>query len=174
MRLFRKKDGSIVQLIDKNKMMDWPVELPLIFIEYIRNNKLESYNDTKVEKEISKYLDEVLEEVAIPRLIEVLEGENKEEIIEALKRIEKIANDNLDMTRPIKPYLEDLMNNKNKEIKELADNILDLFRKEERRKELNKRRKIMKEKEDLFLEGKITAEEYAKVRKEYLTFRDNR
>jgi len=174
MRLFRKKDGSIVQLIDKNKMMDWPVELPLIFIEYIRNNKLENYNDKKVEKEINEYLDEILEEVAIPRLIEVLEGEDNKEIIDALKRIEKVANENLDMTHPIKPYLDDLMNNKNKEIKDLANNILDLFRKEERRKELNKRRKIMKEKEDLFLEGKINAEEYAEARKEYLTFRDNR
>jgi Fe-S cluster assembly scaffold protein SufB len=150
------------------------VELPLIFIEYIRNNKLESYNDKKVEKEISEYLDEILEEVAVPRLIEVLEGEDNEEIIDALKRIEKIANENLDMTRPIKPYLEDLMNKKNNEIKNLADNILGLFRKEERRKELNKKRKVMKEKEDLFLEGKISAEEYAEARKEYLTFRDNR
>jgi hypothetical protein len=173
-RIFHKKDGSIVQLIDKNKMIEWPVELPLIFIEYIRNNKLESYNDKKVEKEISEYLDEILEEVAVPRLIEVLEGEDNEEIIDALKRIEKIANENLDMTRPIKPYLEDLMNKKNNEIKNLADNILGLFRKEERRKELNKKRKVMKEKEDLFLEGKISAEEYAEARKEYLTFRDNR
>jgi len=173
-RIFHKKDGSIVQLIDKDKMIEWPVELPLIFIEYIRNNKLESYNDKKVEKEISEYLDEILEEVAIPRLIEVLEGEDNEEIIDALKRIEKIANENLDMTRPIKPYLEDLMNNKNNEIKDLADNILGLFRKEERRKELNKKRKVMKEKEDLFLESKISAEDYAEARKEYLTFRDKR
>jgi signal transduction histidine kinase len=174
MKVFHKKNGAIVQLIGKKKMMEWPVELPLIFIEYIRNSKLETYNDKKVEKEISNYLDEVLEEVAIPRLIEVLEGDDNEEIIDALKRIEKIANDNLDMTRPIKPYLEDLMNNKNKEIKELADNILELFRKEARRKELNKRRKVMKEKEDLFLEGKINGEEYAKARRKYLNFRDNR
>ncbi|TXT67046.1 MAG: hypothetical protein BAJALOKI1v1_200012 [Promethearchaeota archaeon] len=174
MRLFRKKDGSIVQLIDKKKMMDWPVELPLIFIEYIRNNKLEKYNDKKVEQEINNYLDEVLEEVAIPRLIKVLKGENNEEIVDALNRIEKIATENLDMARPIKPYLEDLMNNTNKQVKTLSDKILELFRKEERRKELNKRRKQMKEKEDLFLAGKISAEEYATARKKYLEFRDNR
>ncbi|MBD3193748.1 MAG: hypothetical protein GF317_01740 [Candidatus Lokiarchaeota archaeon] len=174
MKVFRKADGGIVQLIDKNKMMEWPIELPLIFIEYIKNNKLESYNDKDVEKKIEEYLDEVLKDVAIPRLIDVLEGNNNTEIIEALERIDNIANDNLDMARPIKPYLNDLANNKNKEITKLAKGILELFRKEERRKELNKKRKIMKEKEEEFLNGKITPEEYAIARKEYLEFRDNR
>jgi hypothetical protein len=38
MRIFHKKDGGIVQLIDKDEIKEWPVELPLIFIEYIRKN----------------------------------------------------------------------------------------------------------------------------------------
>lgn len=172
MRVFRKKDGGVIQLIDKEKMMDWPVELPLIYIEYIRSERIETYDDAK--KEVSDYLEEVLKDVAVPRLIEVLEGDNVKEIIEALDRIDNIANQNLDMARPIKPYLEDLVGNKNKEIKERADNILDLFRKEERRKELNKRRRKMKEKEDLFMQGKISADEYAEARRKYIEFRDNR
>jgi RNA polymerase-interacting CarD/CdnL/TRCF family regulator len=174
MKLFRKKDGGIVQLIDKEKMEKWTVELPLIFVEYIRSSKLDSYNDSKVKKEVENYLDEVLEDVAVPRLIRVLEGENNEEIIDALKRIKDIAKDNLDMTRPVKPYLEDLSNNKDKEISKLANDILDLFKKEERRKELAEKRKVMKNKEEKFLAGEISAEEYAKARKDYLTFRDNR
>ena len=39
MKIFYKKDGGIVQLIGKEKMKEWPVELPLIFIEYVRNNR---------------------------------------------------------------------------------------------------------------------------------------
>ncbi|TFG01583.1 MAG: hypothetical protein EU542_06690 [Promethearchaeota archaeon] len=115
-----------------------------------------------------------MEDVAVPRLIEVLEGDNVEEIINALERIEKIANENLDMTRPIRPYLEDLLQKDNKEISNLADSILDLFRREERRKKLSEKRKVMEKKEELFMEGKITADEYAEARKEYIKFRDNR
>jgi len=174
LRLFKKKDGGIVQLIDKKKMEKWPVELPLIFVEYIRSSKLDDYDDSKVKKEVEDYLDEVVEDVAVPMLIKVLEGENSEEIIDALTRIKDIAKDNLDMARPVKPYLEDLSNSKNKEISNLANDILDLFKKEQRRKELAKKRKIMKKKEEQFLAGKISAEEYAKTRKDYLTFRDNR
>ncbi|MGV9198549.1 MAG: hypothetical protein ACOC4M_06895 [Promethearchaeia archaeon] len=172
MKTFHKKDGGIVQLIGKEKMKSWSVELPLIFIEYIRSNKLESYDDVK--KEVEQYLDEILEDVAVPRLIEILEGEDTEEIISALERIKEIADEELDMTRPIKPYLEDLRNNKNKEVKDKANDILNLFEREERRKELNKRRKEMKEKEQQFMDGKISAEEYAEARKNYIEFRDNR
>jgi hypothetical protein len=174
LRFFRKKDGGIVQLIDKKKMEKWPVELPLIFVEYIRTSKLDDYDDSKVKKEVEDYLDEVVEDVAVPMLIEVLEGENSDEIIDALTRIKDIAKDNLDMARPVKPYLEDLSNSKNKDISKLANDILDLFKKEQRRKELAEKRKVMKKKEEQFLAGKISAEEYAKARKDYLTFRDSR
>ena len=91
MRIFHKKDGGIVQLIDKKKMQEWPVELPLIFIEYIRSKQLDTYEDAKVKKEVSAYLDEVLKDVAIPRLISVLEGDDQEEIILALTRIKFLA-----------------------------------------------------------------------------------
>jgi len=174
MRVFHKKDGGIIQLIGKERIKEWSIELPLIFVEYIRNNKLDTYDDPKVKKEVENYLDEILEDIAVPRLIEVLEGEDNEEIISALKRILEIAENNLEMTRPIRPYLEDLTDKKNKEIITLTEQILDLFRKADRRKELNKKRKVMKEKEELFLEGKISAEEYAQSRKEYIEFRDNR
>ena len=174
MRVFRKKDGGLVQLIDKEKMREWSIELPLIFVEYIRNNKLNTYDDDKVKKAVEQYLDEILEDVAVPRLIEVLEGDDTEEIINALERIDKIANENLDMTRPIRPYLNDLLNKNNKKIITLADSTLELFRREERRKELSEKRKAMEKKEELFMDGKISADEYAKARKEYIKFRDKR
>ena len=39
MRIFKTKDGGVVQLVDKKKMQEWPVELPLLFVEYIRDTR---------------------------------------------------------------------------------------------------------------------------------------
>ena len=171
-RVFLKKDGNAIQLIGIEKMLEWPVELPLIFIEYIRNNKLKTYEDAKVQKEIEKYLDEIMESVAIPRLIGVLEGDNPEEIILALTRIEELSKKNIDMIKPIQPYLQKILNTKNKKITKLVKTIGDNFQKAERRKELSIKRKLMREKEKLFIDGKISGEDYAKVRKEYLTLKE--
>jgi hypothetical protein len=102
----------------------------------------------------------------------VLDGEKNEEIISALKRIEEIAKKKIDMVKPIKPYIENLSKNKNKEIINLSSSIKELFSKAERRKNLEEKRKLMQQKEKEFLEGKITGQEYAKIRKEYLILRD--
>ncbi len=172
MRIFHKKDGGIIQIVGKEKMQEWPIELPLIFIEYIRTKQLDSYEDAKVKKDVSAYLNEILKDVAIPRLIEVLEGSNNEEIILALKRIAEISKKNLEMTRPIQKYLDNLLKAKNKEVLKLAKSILNLFVKADRRKELAKKRKIMQQKEKQFLAGKLSAAEYAKARKEYLVLKE--
>lgn len=150
-------------------MQNWPIELPLIFIEYIRSNQLESYGSAK--KEVEEYLDEVMKDVAVPRLISVLEGNEVEETISALERIEELSKKNIEMTKPIKPYLNNLINSKNKKIGNLAKNISKIFERAVRNKEIAKNRKIMREKERDFLAGKINAEEYAKIRKEYLTLK---
>lgn len=172
MRVIRKKDGGAVRLIDKERMLEWPVELPFIFIEYIRNNQLKSYQDSTVQKEVEKYLDEILKEVAIPRLISVLEGDNVEEILLALTRIEEISKKKTELVKPIKQYLEKLAMIKNKQVIKLVQEISSNFQKAERRKELAQKRSTMREKEKLFLEGKISGEEYAKARKEYLTLKE--
>lgn len=171
MRVFQKKDGSIVQIIDKDKMAEWPIELPLIFIEYIRNNQLKTYDDSKLRKEVESYLNEVLNEVAIPRLIGVLNSDNEDKILEALIRLEELSKKNIDQMEPIKPYLTKLSSLKNKEIEKLLEKISERFSKEEKRKELAEKRKLMQQKEKDFLEGKISGEEYAKIRKEYLMLR---
>lgn len=159
----------IIQLIDKDKMQNWPVELPLIFIEYIRSNQLDSYGSAK--KEVEIYLDEVMKDVAVPRLISVLEGNEDEDTISALERIEELSKKNIEMTKPIKPYLNNLIDSKNKKIGNLAKNISKIFERAARNKEIANKRKIMREKERDFLAGKINAVEYAKIRKEYLTLK---
>ena len=101
-----------------------------------------------------------------------MEGDNLDEIILALERIEELSKKNVDMAKPIQPYLNNLLKNPNKDIKKFAQNISENFQKAERKKELAKKRKMMREKENLFLEGKISGEEYAKTRKEYLTLKE--
>ncbi|MBY9020418.1 MAG: hypothetical protein KGD67_05125 [Candidatus Lokiarchaeota archaeon] len=172
MKIFYKKDGGIVQLIDKEKMKEWSIELPLIFIEYIRNNQLNSYDDPKIKKEIEKYLDEILTDVAIPGLIKVIDGDDIEEVNKALVRIEELAKKNIEMVKPIRPYVEKLLKKKNTEVKTLSNSILDKFKKAERKKELAEKRKVMQEKEKLFLDGNLSGEEYAKARKEYLVLKE--
>ena len=152
-KLFRKKDGGVIQLVDKEKMKFWPVELPLIFIEYIREKKLVSYEDNTIKKDIETYLDEVMKEIAIPRLIGVLDSENDEEIILSITRILDIAKKNIEMVKPIQKYLVDLQKSKNKKVVELSKNISEMFVKAERRKELARKRKIMRQKEKEFLDG---------------------
>jgi len=172
LKIFNKKDGGIIQLIDKEKMQEWPVELPLIFIEYIRNNLFNNYEDSTVKKDIETYLNEILEEVAIPRLINVLDGDNIEEIIMALKRIEELSKKRIELIDPIRKYIPGLKNRNNKEIIKLCDIIIDNFDKVEKRKKLTEKRNIMRQKEKDFLEGKISGEEYAKARKDYLILKD--
>ncbi len=169
-RIFKKKDGGFVQLIDKEDMGEWPIELPLLFIEYIRTKQLGSYGDAK--KEVEQYLDEIMSDVAIPRLVSVLEGDDNEKIIMALSRIEEISRKDIDMAKPIKKYLNNLLKKNNKQIVKLAQAISKNFTNAERKKELAQKRKNMREKEKLFLEGKISGEEYAKARKEYLTLKE--
>jgi ABC-type oligopeptide transport system ATPase subunit len=112
-----------------------------------------------------------MKDVAVPRLISVLEGNEDEIIILALERIEELSKKNIEMTTPIKPYLNNLIDSKNKNIGNLAQNISKIFERAARNKEIAKNRKIMREKERDFLAGKINAEEYAKLRKEYLTLK---
>ena len=172
MKIFDKKDGGIVQLIDKEKIKEWPIELPLIFIEYIRNNQLKTYEGPKLKKEIEQYLDEVLKDVAIPGLIKVLDGDDFEETNKALVRIDELAKKKIELVKPIKPYVEKLVKKDNKGIRKLSNSILESFTKAERRKRLAEKRKIMQEREKEFLAGKISGEEYANARKEYLILKE--
>jgi hypothetical protein len=72
---------------------------------------------------------------------------------------------------PIKPYLKKLTSLKNEEVQNLLTKISERFRSEEKRKELAAKRKLMQQKEKEFLAGKISGEEYATIRKEYLLLR---
>lgn len=123
-KLFYKENGSVVQLIEMEKIQEWPLEMPLIFVEYIKSNKIRSYRDTKVEAEISQYLDEILNQTAIPRIKQFFEGSNQEEILSILSIFEELSETNTRAVIPIQKLLENLTKQTNKTITMQARKIL--------------------------------------------------
>jgi len=122
-RIFQKKDGGVVQLIDKEKIRDWPIEFPLKFVEDVRS-KLKSYRDAKVEGEISKYLDDILTNLAIPKIKEAFEDATQDTIISILSSFEELSETNVGAIKPIQSLLENLTKNTNKSIVVSAQRIL--------------------------------------------------
>jgi hypothetical protein len=122
-RIFRKKDGGIVQLIDMEKINEWPIEFPLKFVEDIRS-KLKSYRDVKVQDEISKYLDEIMTTIAIPNIKEAFESGTRENISSILVSFEELSETNADAVKPIISLLENLTKNENKNVAGSAQRIL--------------------------------------------------
>lgn len=123
-RIFHKKDGGVVQLIDKEKIADWPIELPLKFVEDVRS-KLKSYRDDKVEEEISKYLDEILNSLAIPKIKAIFESGSQDEIIAILTDFEELSEINAGAIKPIQSLLENLTKKTNKKISSSAQKIIE-------------------------------------------------
>ena len=122
-RIFRKKDGGIVQLIDKEKINEWPIEFPLKFIEDIRS-KLKSYRDVQVQEEISKYLEEILTTITIPNIKEAFESGTPDTISPILVSFEELSETNAEAVKPIISLLENLTKNNNKNIAGSAQRIL--------------------------------------------------
>jgi hypothetical protein len=124
MKLFFKDDGGVIQLIELEKIQEWPIEMPFIFVEYIKSNKLRSYRDAKVEAEISQYLNEILNKTAIPKMKQIFDGDNQEEILSTLSIFEVLSETNMRAVMPIQNLLENLTKQNNKTIASQARKIL--------------------------------------------------
>lgn len=103
--------------------MEWPIELPLKFVEDVRS-KLKSYRDVKVQEEISKYLDEILTTLAIPNIKEAFESGSQETIFSILSSFEDLSETNAGAVKPIASLLENLTKNNNKKVAGSARKIL--------------------------------------------------
>lgn len=123
-KLFYKDDGGVIQLIELEKINEWPIEMPFIFVEYIKSNKLRSYRDPKIEAEISQYLNEILNKTAIPKVKQIFEGSNQEEILSILSIFEELSETNTRAVIPIQNLLENLTKQTNKTIASQAQKIL--------------------------------------------------
>ena len=122
MKVFYKKNGDVIQLIEEEKIQNWSIELPFIFVEYIRN-KLRSYRDDKVQNDISEYLDEILTLIAIPKLKKIFDNNNQNEIISILEKFEELSESNVKTANHISPFLPNLLKNSNKNIVKKVQNI---------------------------------------------------
>ncbi len=121
---FYKENGSLVQLIEMEKINEWPMELPLIFVEYIKSNKIKSYRDAKVEAEISKYLNEILNKIAIPKIKQIFDESSQDDIHSTLSILEELSETNSRAILPIENLLKDLTKQTDKEITSQAQKIL--------------------------------------------------
>lgn len=123
-KLFYKENGGIVQLIEIEKIQEWPIEMPFIFVEYIKSNKIRSYRDNKVEADILKYLNEILNKIAIPKIKQIFEGSNQAEILSTLSIFEELSETNSRAVIPIQGLLENLTKQTDKKIISEARKIL--------------------------------------------------
>lgn len=175
MRIFRTADGHFVQLIDIDTIKKWNPELPLIFIGFIRDKKLGTYHKS-IQKDVEKYLDDILEHVAIPKLTESLYSEDLEQRLLVARNIASLSESNPDQLQIALPHIEKAKNNDlNKEVKSLMDKAMKNYEKAQKkkqtavkRKKLTELRKKMDEFDDLFAQGKISDADYMKEQKNYL------
>ncbi|MFX0007712.1 MAG: hypothetical protein ACFFA7_10885 [Promethearchaeota archaeon] len=116
MKIFYKEDGGVIQLIEIEKIQEWPIEMPFVFVEYIKSNKLRTYRDVQVEAEISAYLNEILNKIAIPKVQQIFEGSDKDEILTTLSIFEELSENNSRAVIPIQNLLEKLTSKSDKRI----------------------------------------------------------
>ncbi|MHA1732267.1 MAG: hypothetical protein ACTSU5_10000 [Promethearchaeota archaeon] len=168
MKLFKKKDGGILQIIEKEKIAKWDPETPVLFISYFRDNILPLYEDTKLRTEVSKYLDSVMEEVAVPKLVETLKGKDAAKRLETAQRLEELSRKNSDLVKPTLAYLKDLQHDPDKKIATVVKKIVTNYERAQKRKAYNEKRRKMRELDRKLAAGKITDAQYLKQRKEFL------
>ena len=124
MKQFYKEDGGVIQLIEIEKIQEWPIEMPFVFVEYIKTNKLRTYRDVKVEAEITEYLNEILNKIAIPKIQQIFDGSDKDEILTTLSIFEELSETNSRAVMPIQNLLEKLTSNTDKRIISQSRKIL--------------------------------------------------
>ncbi|MFW9818522.1 MAG: hypothetical protein ACFFE5_02835 [Candidatus Thorarchaeota archaeon] len=124
MKLFYKDNGGVIQLIEIEKIQGWAIEMPFIFVEYIRTNKLRTYRDAKVEAEISKYLNDILNKIAIPKIQQIFEKSDNDEILTTLTIFEELSETNSRAVIPIQNLLEKLIGSNDKKIASQSRKIL--------------------------------------------------
>jgi hypothetical protein len=178
LKIFRTSDGRILQLADKNKMNNWDAEMPLIFIGSIREKRLSEYRKEypkSLVKNVEAYLDEILKEVAIPKLISALSSKNKEEKMKVAENMVKLSESNVDQLKIALPHIQKAMSDPDKNFAGLMKKIDKNYQKAQKkkqtavkRKKLSELRKKMDGIDRNFADGKINDTQYLKEQKLYL------
>jgi len=175
MKIFKHKE-RIFQLADKKMIEGWNAEMPLLFIGYIREKRMSTY-PKPVQKEVNAYLDDVLENSAIPMLLTAINNEDVEIRKNVAKSIVDVSEQNPSMLKIALSHMEKAINDRNKEVADAMKKALKNYQKylkrlktAVKRKELTALRKTMDEIDVQFADGKISDSDYIKEQKSYLFF----
>lgn len=175
MKLFRSSDNRIAQIVDIDTIKQWNPELPLIFIGFIREKRLPNYHKS-IQKQVADYLDEILTQVAIPKLSNALSSPDVEERMKVAQNIATLSESNPDQLSIALPQIEKVIKEeKSKEVISLMQKAVKNYEKAQKRKltaqkrkQLTELRKKMDEFDELFAQGKLSDEDYIKEQKNYL------
>ncbi|MBN2152399.1 MAG: hypothetical protein JW839_13185 [Candidatus Lokiarchaeota archaeon] len=169
MKVFRLSNGQIVQIIDKEKIQNWDPETPVLFVNFILDKKLETYGGSKDQAEIRAYLNEILEDIAIPKLTNALKSPDQNARLAIAKSLVDISKKKPDMVKGVLGFLQDAEKvEKAAEVKANITQVLKNYDKALKRKQYEAKRKKMRELDERLKTGKISADEYVKERKEFL------
>ena len=178
MKVFRTTDGRIVQMADRSQIEKWDAEMPLLFIGFINEKRLPLYRKEypkSLVKAVEVYLDEILENVAIPKLISALSSNNKEELLNVAENIVKISEANPDQLKIALPHLEKTIPSASKTIAKLLEKAANNYKKAQKRKQTAQKRKkltALRKEMDIvdrnYSDGNLTDEEYLAKQKDYL------
>ena len=173
MKIFHYKE-RIFQLADKTMIEGWNAEMPLLFIGYIREKRMVTYPKS-VQKEVNVYLNDILENSAIPMLLTAINNEDVEVRKNVAKSIVGVSEQNPSMLKIALSHMEKASNDKNKEVATAMKKALKNYQKylkrlktAAKRKELSALRKKMDEIDVQFADGKISDSDYIKEQKNYL------
>ncbi len=172
MRVFKKPDGGFVQILGKERIKKWNAEMPLLFIGFIRDNILPKYEDARVKKAIEDYANEIMEEIAVPKLVEVLKGTDQAVRVKTSQSLEEISKKKPDMVKVASEYVTQLVTDGNKDVAKAAQNILKNIDRADKRKQYASKRKTMQDLDRKLAKGEVSDAEYMKLRKEYLKLED--
>jgi hypothetical protein len=173
MKVFHLSDNRIVQIASKEKMQKWVGEQPLVYINYIQDSQLRTYGSKKNQKDIAVYLDEAMEEIAIPKLIEALESPNYDVVIDILTRIEELSRKQPDLIKITLSHVEKKQAHPENEIANLATKIQKNYDKAMKRREIKKRLSANEkaggsdaELDRKLVSGDISESEYLRLKRE--------
>lgn len=176
MKVFYQKDGGKVQLASPKKIERWEPEQPVLYVGWVRDNVLPKYSERKLKSEISDYLDEVMEQIAIPKLGNALQGDNVELKRSVATQLETISKEKPAMIEYAKEFLEDAQKDKDKQVSSALKAALANYEKYLEREKIKEKRAKLK-KQLSTLEKKLASGEevdndkYVDLRKKYLATR---
>ena len=173
MKVYHLSDSRIVQIASKEKMQKWDGEAPLVYINYIRDSQLRTYGSKKNQKDISSYLDEAMQEIAIPKLIEALNSDDEDIVIGILTRIEELSRKKPDLIKITLIHVEKKQNHPSSEISKLAAKIQKNYDRAMKRRSIKKKLAANEkaggsdaELDQKLVNGIITEVEYLRLKKE--------